>query len=50
MKTITIDDNPAILVLMRFILNKIDPEGSHFFADNAAEGLEIIEAAMKAVL
>lgn len=44
MKTITIDDNPAILDLMRFILNKIDPEGSHFFADNAAEGLEIIES------
>lgn len=44
MKTITIDDNPAILDLMRFILNKIDPEGSHFFADNAAGGLEIIES------
>ena len=44
MKTITIDDSPAILDLMRFILNKIDPEGSHFFADNAAEGLEIIES------
>ena len=43
MKTITIDDNPAILDLMRFILHKIDPNGSHFFADSAAEGLEIIE-------
>ena len=44
MKTITIDDNPAILDLMRFILNKTDPKGTHFFADNAAEGLEIIES------
>ena len=43
MKTITIDDNKAILDLMRFILNKIDPNGMHFFADSAEKGLEVIE-------
>ena len=43
MKTITIDDNSSILSLMRFILNKIDPNGSHFFADNAKDGISLIE-------
>lgn len=43
MKTITIDDNQAILDLMRFILGRIDPEGEHFFASSAKEGLDIIE-------
>ena len=43
MKTITSDDNKAILDLMRFILNKIDPNGMHFFADSAEKGLEVIE-------
>ena len=43
MRTITIDDNRSILDLMRHILNKIDPKGRHFFADNAAEALQIIE-------
>lgn len=43
MKTITIDDNRGILELMQHILKKIDPNGQHFFADNAAEALQIIE-------
>lgn len=43
MKTITIDDNRAILELMKYIMNKIDPSGSHFFAASAEEGYEIIE-------
>ena len=43
MRTITIDDNPSILWLMRHIMNKIDPNGKHFFADTAAEALQIIE-------
>ena len=43
MKTITIDDNPSILNLMRFIMNKIDPEGSHFFVSSAEEGFSLIE-------
>lgn len=41
MKTITIDDNQAILDLMRFILNKIDPNGTHYFACSAEKGFEI---------
>ena len=43
MKTITIDDNRSILNLMRFLMNKIDPGGTHYFADNAAQGLSLIE-------
>ena len=43
MKTITIDDNPSILNLMRFIMNKIAPEGSHFFVSSAEEGFSLIE-------
>ena len=43
MKTITIDDNQNILELMRHIFNKIDPSGEHFFADTAADGLQIID-------
>lgn len=43
MKTITIDDNSSVLALMRFILNKIDPTGAHFFAENAKEGISLIE-------
>jgi two-component SAPR family response regulator len=42
MKTITIDDNHGILDLMRFIMQQIDPKGSHFFADSAEEGIELI--------
>lgn len=44
MKTITIDDNHGILDLMRFIMQQIDPNGSHFFADSAEEGLSLIES------
>ncbi len=43
MKTITIDDNRSILELMKFIMNKIDPSGKHFFTDNAKNGLSLIE-------
>lgn len=43
MKTITIDDNHCILDLMKYIMNKLDPDGKHFFAGTAEEGLEIIE-------
>ena len=32
MISVTIDDNQAILDLMKYIMNKIDPEGSHFFS------------------
>ena len=44
MKTITIDDNQAILELMRFILNKIDPNGTHYFFCSAEKGFEIIDS------
>ena len=43
MTTVTIDDNNAILDLMKYIMNKIDPEGKHFFACSAKEGLKMIE-------
>ena len=43
MKTITIDDNPSILNLMKYIMNKIDPSGSHFFVASAEEGFVLIE-------
>ncbi len=44
MISVTIDDNQAILDLMKYIINKIDPEGSHFFACSAHEGLMMIES------
>jgi len=44
MISVTIDDNQAILDLMKYIMNKIDPEGSHFFACSAHEGLMMIES------
>lgn len=43
MKTITIDDNRNILELMQHIMNRIDPNGKHFFAETAAEALKTIE-------
>ena len=43
MKTITIDDNPSVLSLMQYILNKIDPNGTHYFAENARKGISLIE-------
>lgn len=42
MKTITIDDNPAILTLMEHIMKNIDPDGEHYFAQTAVEGMELI--------
>ena len=44
MITVTIDDNQAILELMKYIMNKIDPDGSHFFACSAKDGLQLIES------
>lgn len=43
MKTITIDDNPAILELMKVILQRIDPTGKHFFAGSSEDGLQLIQ-------
>jgi len=43
MKTLTIDDNPGILDLMRFIMQQLDPAGSHYFADTAEKGIALIE-------
>ena len=43
MRTITIDDNPSILNRMKYIMNRIDPSGSHFFVSSAEEGFALIE-------
>ncbi|MBQ1658300.1 MAG: response regulator [Acutalibacteraceae bacterium] len=43
MKTITIDDNSSILDLMRFFMNNIDPNGTHYFVDSVHKALDIIE-------
>ncbi len=42
MKTITIDDNKSILDLMKYIMYKIDPSGSHYFVTSAEEGFAVI--------
>lgn len=40
-RTLTADDNPAVLETMRELLGRLDPEGEHLFALDAAEALSL---------
>ncbi|MBP0987732.1 MAG: response regulator [Oscillospiraceae bacterium] len=42
MRTITIDDNQSVLDSMRHIMQNLDPDGTHYYALSAEEGIRIV--------
>ena len=43
MITVFADDNENARIMMQRMLGKIDPDGTHYFTDNAIKALEIID-------
>ena len=43
MITVFVDDNENARLMMERLLNNIDPDGTHYFADSAQAGLKLLE-------